>query len=359
MKKNIIREVTLYTNFNCNLQCKMCYMNGVSRQNNRYSFEKKDQVMSFELFKKAVDSFLYENPQCTFWFMGGEPLLHKDIVNMVTYIKEHGNSYIDINTNGTLLKEKGQLLLNAGVDSLTISLDGHIAEICDNVRGKGVYDLVVPEVKKLVEYKKKKNLDMIINLNFTLVDSNYLTASNMIDLCNELGVDNFYIDLPAFITYEDGIETQNIYKKMFGIEINSWKGQLMNEVYDTIDKNKLIEQFEIIYNANKNFGFEMVPHGCTTDEISTYFGKEWDNLIRDCVCTKTNYRTTLLPDGGISPCTLYHDLIFGNLNESSFQDIWNGEKYQLFRKQLATRLFPACKRCCDLLDEHDELEFGN
>ncbi|RCX11130.1 MoaA/NifB/PqqE/SkfB family radical SAM enzyme [Anaerobacterium chartisolvens] len=356
---NKLREVTLYTNFNCNLRCKMCYMNGVSRQNNRYSFEKKNYKMSFDFFKNAIDQFLKLNPKCSFWFMGGEPLLHEDIISMVAYIKKHGESFIDINTNGTFLKDKGQSLIDKGVDSLTVSLDGFDSETCDEVRGKGVYDMVVPEVRRLVEYKKRNNINMIININYTLVSSNYLSASKMLDLCGSLGVDNFYIDLPAFISYEDGAQTQKIYSEMFNIQMESWKGQLMSEVYEAIDKDRLIEQFEKIYSADKAFGFDMVPHGCSPAEIGTYFGREWENKINGSLCTKINYRTTLLPDGGIAPCTLYHDLVFGNLYESSFEDIWNGEKYQLFRKALSSSLFPGCKRCCDLLDEHDELSFGS
>ncbi len=41
---------------------------------------------------------------------------------------------------------------------------------------------------------------------------------------------------------------------------------------------------------------------------------------------------------------------FGNIYEQSFKEIWNGPRYQEFRKNLITHgSYPACSRCCGIL----------
>jgi len=50
-------------------------------------------------------------------------------------------------------------------------------------------------------------------------------------------------------------------------------------------------------------------------------------------------------NGDVSPCA-YLKVSFGNLLDSSFEEIWNTEKMRSFRKKLLqNNLLPACRRC--------------
>ena len=65
------------------------------------------------------------------------------------------------------------------------------------------------------------------------------------------------------------------------------------------------------------------------------------------VCDMPWTMTVIHPDGGVVPCTFWftHELL-GNINEHSFEEIWNGPKYQELRRQLLTNeLGPNCKHC--------------
>lgn len=59
---------------------------------------------------------------------GGEPLVRKDIVDIVRDLKhEAGYERVAVTTNGTLLKRKLPKLVDAGLSHINISLDSLVA----------------------------------------------------------------------------------------------------------------------------------------------------------------------------------------------------------------------------------------
>lgn len=101
-------EVTL----SCICNCQHCDLGGI-REN--------EKQMKPEGFSKIIRDLKPLVVQLS----GGEPLLRKDIIEIVKVIKKFGNlPYIILVTNGALLtKEKYLALKEAGVDQFSISLD--------------------------------------------------------------------------------------------------------------------------------------------------------------------------------------------------------------------------------------------
>lgn len=62
-------------------------------------------------------------------------------------------------------------------------------------------------------------------------------------------------------------------------------------------------------------------------------------------CSAPWFRVSVYINGAVHPCCWY-PFAMGNLNQQSFDDIWNGELYQRFRRKINTR-FPqlGCKSC--------------
>lgn len=79
-----------------------------------------------------------------FGFLGGEPLLRKDIVDICQKISEY-NIKPSISTNGILLNQKLiEQLHNAGVDYIHLSIDGGTANTHEALRGvKGSFELLM------------------------------------------------------------------------------------------------------------------------------------------------------------------------------------------------------------------------
>ena len=59
------------------------------------------------------------------------------------------------------------------------------------------------------------------------------------------------------------------------------------------------------------------------------------------------FETRLDPFGNIYPCSI--DIPMGNIRKESLKEIWQGNKYRSFRKNLKKhKLLPACAKCCKL-----------
>jgi MoaA/NifB/PqqE/SkfB family radical SAM enzyme len=76
-------------------------------------------------------------------------------------------------------------------------------------------------------------------------------------------------------------------------------------------------------------------------QMKNYYEKETG--IND-KCINPWFSATIKPNGDVTPCLGY---VAGNLDENSFMEIWNNQKFKNFRKILKEkRFFPGCIRCC-------------
>ena len=109
----------LETTNRCNLLCTTCPRT--------YEELEPPADMSWELFTRIVDQL--PDIERAVLHGVGEPMLVKNLPNMVRYLKDRG-AYVLFNTNGTVLNDKnGRALIAAGLDELRVSLDAANAEI--------------------------------------------------------------------------------------------------------------------------------------------------------------------------------------------------------------------------------------
>ncbi len=83
-------------------------------------------------------------------FTGGEPTMHKGLLTMVDYARNHNIEHIAISTNGSADLDYYKRLISAGVNDFSISLDGGCCEIGDIMAGgvKG-WDKVVSNIREI------------------------------------------------------------------------------------------------------------------------------------------------------------------------------------------------------------------
>ncbi len=106
-------------------------------------------------------------------FSGGEPLLRRDLTELIRFSRESGIFWVDIITNGILCNDEvAQTLIDSGLNHVTISLDG-ISEVNDAIRGWGSFAKSVEAIDKLNYYKEKmKLISPSIGINFTILNKN-------------------------------------------------------------------------------------------------------------------------------------------------------------------------------------------
>jgi radical SAM protein with 4Fe4S-binding SPASM domain len=136
---------------------------------------------------------------------GGEPLLRQDLPDLISYARA-AHMQTEIITNGTLIdKEKAELIVNSGVDRITVSLD-MCSDDLDAIRGaKDAYQKILSGLKELAQLRKGGNLEIkIASLLMlpTLKDNNLL---DVIALAERLRM-SVYIQLLDFsLFYFQGV----------------------------------------------------------------------------------------------------------------------------------------------------------
>jgi len=86
----------------------------------------------------------------------GEPIINKNLVEMVKLAKEAGIIEVQFNTNGVALNENlSNDLIEAGLDRVKFSIDGATPEVYEKIRGVK-YDRVVTNLKNFVRIRNEK-----------------------------------------------------------------------------------------------------------------------------------------------------------------------------------------------------------
>jgi MoaA/NifB/PqqE/SkfB family radical SAM enzyme len=164
--------VVLQLTEKCNLRCSMCYEWGRTG-----SYHRQDHSAQLEL-ATALKVIRDLAPHRPYWgLFGGEPLLYPRLADVLTEIQSAGSS-LDIPTNGLLVAEYAELLVENGVSRLWISLDGP-PEVNDRQRGAGVYQRVTAGMEKLFEARKRRDRSFPkIGVTFLVTPFNYLSLES-------------------------------------------------------------------------------------------------------------------------------------------------------------------------------------
>lgn len=132
----------------CNLACTHCFI----------SCSPRNHILGF-LTLETVKAYLEESRHYgvkEYYFTGGEPFLHKDLVDILAVTLEYGPA--TVLTNGVLIKPE-QVKRLAGIEARSlyslefrVSIDGFTAEANDRIRGAGSFARAMEGVRCLVEH---------------------------------------------------------------------------------------------------------------------------------------------------------------------------------------------------------------
>lgn len=103
----------------CNLFCNYCTDQPASDK----ASQPESNVLSTKEYIKIINGLHTRLNLETVRLTGGEPLLYKDITNLIEGIREIGIRNVKLTTNAVFLKEKAVPLKNAGITNINVSLD--------------------------------------------------------------------------------------------------------------------------------------------------------------------------------------------------------------------------------------------
>lgn len=151
-KWNHVYKFPLHVDFEassrCNLSCPMCF---------RRHFENEQEFvdMDFDLYKKGIDECASYGLYSIRLSWRGESTINPRFVEMVAYARKAGIKEISFLTNGSALNEDLSMgLINAGLDYLTISIDG-LKDSYNKLRTPLDFDETYAKVKELYALKEK------------------------------------------------------------------------------------------------------------------------------------------------------------------------------------------------------------
>ena len=136
--------------YRCNLACEHCYLDaGGSPLVRTENFADRSELGTDECFR-VIDEIAAFAPECLTILTGGEPLLRRDIVDIIRYGAGKG-LWIVVGTNGVKITENLARILQAeGVRGLALSLDALDPERHDSFRRvRGAWENTVEGAKIL------------------------------------------------------------------------------------------------------------------------------------------------------------------------------------------------------------------
>jgi len=264
----------------------------------------------------------------------GEPLLNREIFEIVAYLKTRAETVLFNSDAISLTAGRALKLIESGLDEYRVSMDAAMRQTYQKLRGVDRFDLVVANVRKLMELKHQGSRSAPrVSLWFTASRANLQELLAFVGLAADLGVEEVYVQRLVF----NGLG--------LAVDANALHGRLRER------EHALLAEAEALATAH---GIEMRASGLTTPLASLQGGAHDRRPWAGCQRPWTLAYVTA--NGNVLPCCIspwvakdYAALILGNAFHDGFGAIWNGERYQRFRAQFESSTPPDACRGCGLL----------
>lgn len=296
----------------CNHRCTFCAVDYIGYQSNMLNVDLFAQRVS-EMGRLGVKSIMFAGE--------GEPLLHKKINEMVRATKEAGID-VSFTTNATVLNEEFVQRSLELTSWIKVSLNAGTAETYAKVHRTKEKDFgrVIANLQRAVAHKKANGLKCVIGAQALLLPENAHEMQTLAQICrDEIGLD--YLVIKPY--------SQHMFSQ--------------TQVYKDINYNESLKQAEKLRSLS-------------TDSFQVVFR---ENTMRKTLQAESRYSKCnatpffwayVMADGDVYGCSAYlldKRFMYGNLNEESFQAIWEGKKREENFRYIRTELdIKQCRVNC-------------
>ncbi len=130
-----IRDLRISVTDRCNFRCTYCMPAEI--YGDRYEFLPKADLLTFEEISRLT-RILVRHGAAKVRITGGEPLVRAEIETLIASLSQiDGVADLTLTTNAYLMDQKAQLLKDAGLQRVTISLDSLDDEVFMSMNGRG------------------------------------------------------------------------------------------------------------------------------------------------------------------------------------------------------------------------------
>ncbi|WP_158273701.1 radical SAM/SPASM domain-containing protein [Pectobacterium versatile] len=287
--KNENKSLFIYLTDKCNFTCKHCY------RNNDYLHS---SVLNLSDWYEIVKGF-HKNGGGEVTISGGEPLLYRDIIYLIKFIKSL-EIKLTILSNGTLWENvfrKDTDILKL-IDEIQISLDGYDELSFSLMRGAGNFNKVLSNIQWLKANESNVSIAVTANPNIINNLSNFLNLKNFLLSLK----DDFIIRLTQKILPNEAIkefDDQLYYKRM---------QELSESIYPKNNISKWISVYWSKDSRDNNCGWGNLTINAIGDVYTcnrTDEAKKIGNVLTDSfseILNKANYEREITSVDNIYPC---------------------------------------------------------
>ncbi|SLN37511.1 Antilisterial bacteriocin subtilosin biosynthesis protein AlbA [Roseovarius gaetbuli] len=260
---------------------------------------------------------------------GGEPMGRFDFFELAEAARKKVR-FLALSTNGTQIHgETADRVAEIGFQYVGISIDG-IGRTNDWFRGvDGAFDQAVRGVREC----KKRGIK--VGLRFTLTRDNAAQLPDLLQLCDDEGVDKFYLSHLVYAGRGDknrGEDAVHAHTRKALDELidRAWVGVAENAPLDIVTGNNDADAVYMLRWAERHFDEARVAH--LRDHLEAWGGNSSGLGVANI--------DTL---GRVHPDTYWSDYTVGNVKVTPFSTLWTGEDPMLAQLRLRPR--PLKGRC--------------
>jgi radical SAM protein with 4Fe4S-binding SPASM domain len=264
----------------CNLGCPEC-PSGLKMFDRPTGNAQLEDINNW--LQQLAKTTLYVN----FYFQG-EPFIHPSFLQ---FVKEANrlNLYTSTSTNAHFLHDQlAKKTVESGLDRLIISIDGLTQEVYEQYRIHGKLEKVLEGTRNVIKWKKElKSQTPFLIFQFLVVAPNEHQIREVCQLATELGVDEVRFKTAQVYNFENG--------------------------HPLLPKNERFSRYK-----RRSDGTYVVKNN-----LENHCWRMWSGAV-------------ITWNGRVVPCCFDKDAQhqLGDIQQTSFQSIWNGQDYERFRRKV-------------------------
>lgn len=294
----------------CNLRCKHCGVAAGDPLSNELTTGEWFQILD-QLAGGGVRSVAIS---------GGEPLLHPDVVDLMSHARDLG-LMVELSTNGTLITPDLANDLLPVVDHVQVSMDGADAAVHDAFRGrKGAFVAAV----RGISYLRQAGVPFMIGC--VVHQDNLDDVAAVAGLAYELGAGS--LRLIHFVPFGRGRHAAELalthdQMRRLASDVRALRRRMPIEITEV--------NFEFLFEPppSPEGDIRRSPIGC---------GGGWSSI-------------TITPQGEVLPCSFMAGMAGDSLREKTFAEIWRHSRLLNYWRSLRVADIGGKCRACQWLSE--------